>query len=321
MTACLRGWALIERTEIVPELFGEHDSWGTALDEPTHHDRRHFPWRGPCRVDRMVGRDGAAGAISGRAMPGASGTRLPLGRSRHARELPSRLPAVYSRWRVTPDAAPGNRGVRISPLVGALLVVSIGASACGENIVATPSPTTQSSLPGIGATPPVAPSSELRVFTSSTYAYSIAYPSNWSVRNADEELESFQAPHDYSPGTDYFSATAPDISDPGLIVAGPAVEDGTTLDEWVATFQGFVRSVILCGPADEQVNIQLGGEPGRLLTWTTNCNEFLMWAGAVRGGHAYHVIWVNNYATDDPAAQAADRRLFQEILATFTFRD
>lgn len=167
----------------------------------------------------------------------------------------------------------------------------------------------------------MAPSSELTAFTSSIYAYSIAYPSNWNVRNADQQLESFQAPRDFSPGTDYFSATAPDSSDPALVVAGPVVDDGTTLDEWVDTFQGLVSSVTLCGPADEQADIQLGGEPGRFLTWDKTCRDFILWAGAVHGDHAYHVIWTNNYANDNPAAQAADKVLFQEILATFTFTD
>lgn len=219
---------------------------------------------------------------------------------------------------------PNTRKVRIPAIIGVLIVAS-AASACSSGIAATPSLTPNTVLPSASAassdlaTPPVAPTSELQPFTSSAYAYTVSYPSNWNVREATTQISSIQTPHDFDPGIDYFSATAPETSDPALVIAGPEVEAGKTLDEWVADVERDASGVG-CDAPDAEEDTQLGGGAASILTWY-DCHAFLLWAAAVHGDHAYHVIWVDMYARGNPALQSADKALFQAILASFAFTD
>jgi hypothetical protein len=164
----------------------------------------------------------------------------------------------------------------------------------------------------------VTPSATLVPFSSSAYGYSLAYPANWKSRASVGPLAQATYPYDFDPAVDYFSVTAPDVGDPGLIAAGPVVTADTTVTSWAATFEHLQATITLCPPATSSENVQIAGQPGRLLTWVA-CPDFLLWAGAVHGGRAYHVILIDQFATADPTLQAADEALFLRILASFRF--
>jgi hypothetical protein len=167
-------------------------------------------------------------------------------------------------------------------------------------------------------TQPVAPSASLVSFTSSRYGYSVSYPANWKSRASAVELDPTTYPADFQTGTDYFSATSPDVGDPGLVIAGPLVASGTTLTSWAATFQKLQLNDLNCPAADASEDIQIGGQPGRLLTWS-GCPAYLLWAGVVHGNRAYHIAWIDQFATGNPTLQSADKALFLKIVASFKF--
>ena len=176
-------------------------------------------------------------------------------------------------------------------------------------------PSTATSSPA--RTPPVAPSSELKTFTSPRYGYSIDYPSNWRTRPSTGEITAIDHPYDGEQRVDYLSASAPLLVDPALVVAAPKIDAGTTLDNWVSTIDGLVG----CAPTGSTA-VQIGGEPGRLITFD-NClvdrSGFLLWAGVLHGDRAYHIVWLDQYAMGNPALQATDRSIFTRMLASFTF--
>jgi hypothetical protein len=180
---------------------------------------------------------------------------------------------------------------------------------------ATPVPPSAPPLP----TQPVVPSSTLVPFTATRYGYSITYPTNWGIRPATATLDATIYPIDTDPTVDNFSASVPAAGDPGLLVAGPAVPVGTTLAAWMTQIQQLQASGgFNCPPPQATEAVQIGGEPGQLLTWVA-CPEYLLWAGAIHGDHAYHVILIDKYAVNNPAIQAADKALFLRILASLTF--
>ncbi len=164
----------------------------------------------------------------------------------------------------------------------------------------------------------VTPSATVAPFTSSAYGYSLSYPSNWKTRASVGELAQTTYPYDFDPAVDYFSATAPVVGDPGLIVAGPVVNAGTTVTSWAAAFEQLQATNMGCPPATSTENVQIGGQPGRLLTWVA-CPAYLVWAGVVDGARAYHVILIDQFATNDPVLQAADKELLLRILASLRF--
>jgi hypothetical protein len=73
-----------------------------------------------------------------------------------------------------------------------------------------------------------------------------------------------------------------------------------------------------CPPPQATETVQVGGEPGQLLTWVA-CPQYLLWAGVIHGDHAYHLILIDQYAVNNPEIQAADKALFLRILTTVTF--
>jgi hypothetical protein len=209
------------------------------------------------------------------------------------------------------------------------LVAAIGLAGCQPGTVASLSPSsTQSAFPALSPAPPasssplptqpVAPSASLVPFTSTRYGYSVGYPANWKSRASAGELDPTTYPADFQTGTDYFSATSPDVGDPGLIIAAPLVASGTTLASWTASFQALQKSDVNCPAADASEDIQVGGQPGRLLTWS-GCPGYLLWAGVVLGNRAYHIAWIDEYASGNPTLQSADKALFLKILASFKF--
>jgi hypothetical protein len=169
------------------------------------------------------------------------------------------------------------------------------------------------------ATQPVVPSSVLTTFRSAKYQYTIGYPKNWNASTSPGTLSSLAYPYDFTAGVDYFSATAPTVSDPGLIIAGPTdIPVGTTLDSWITTIQQLQATSVSCPFADATQDLAIGGQPGRLLTWNS-CPAYLLWAGVVRGARAYHVILIDRYAVGNPALEASDKTLFLKILASLRF--
>jgi hypothetical protein len=230
-----------------------------------------------------------------------------LTRQRHALRVP---------WRFPPMSTP----VRLaSAAIVVVIGVAVGASVLGRpasNIggPATPFPS-PTSTPLSTLIPPVVPSSVLVKFSSAAYEYSIDYPSNWKIRRSDRQILLHEYPYDQA-GADFFSATAPDVNDPELVVAAPVVDGGMTLDAWVALIEK-LQTDDSCPSPGASEDIQLGGEPGRLLTW--NCPYFLFWAAVVHGNRAYHVIWNDQLALGSPALQAADKALFERLLASFTY--
>jgi hypothetical protein len=227
------------------------------------------------------------------------------------------------------------RTVRGSLLIAAGLIPFItatGLAGCQPGAAAGPSSSpialaTASQAPSSPApspsaaplpTQPVTPSASLVPFTSSRYGYSISYPANWKSRASTVELDPTTYPADFQAGTDYFSATSPAVGDPGLVIAGPLVASGTTLTSWDATFQKLQLNDLNCPAADASADIQVGGQPGRLLTWS-GCPEYLLWAGIIHGNRAYHIAWIDQYATGNSTLQAADKALFLKILASFKF--
>jgi hypothetical protein len=184
----------------------------------------------------------------------------------------------------------------------------------------TPAPTpTASPITTPPPTPPVVPSSTLVPFTSTTYGYSIKYPSNWGTRPSVATHDRTIYPTDTDASVDYFSASAPTANDPGLIVAGPSVPRGTTLAAWTAAVEQLQAGAgFTCPPPQVSEPLQIGGEPAQLLTWTT-CPSWLLWAAVVHGNRAYHLIWIDQNATNNPALQTTDKALFLRILASVTF--
>jgi hypothetical protein len=203
-------------------------------------------------------------------------------------------------------------------LVGGTILLQPGSSPGGPSpTLSSPSPTAPS---GGAATSPPVPSTVLVNFSSAAYGYSIDYPSNWKSRSTDRQIlltEYPYAPHAQSgSAVDLFSATADGDTDPVLIVAAPVVDGAMTLDKWVARIEK-LQTEDSCPPPEASEDIQAGGEPGRLLTW--NCPYFLFWAAVVHGNRAYHVVWLDQPALGNPALQAADKALFEKILASLTF--
>jgi hypothetical protein len=187
-------------------------------------------------------------------------------------------------------------------MIGAMAVVALVGSACGGREDAK--------------------SGSLTSFASSTYAYTIGYPLGWKVRPATFRMDRTAFQEVVSTGIDYFSETAPDDQGrPALSlaigVAGPTVEAGTTLDQWVGDVEQLQKNELACGPPNTSEDIQLGDEPGRLLTWKS-CPGYILWAAVVHGTNAFH-IWLVDELASDPAIQVKDKALFTHVLASFAF--
>ena len=67
---------------------------------------------------------------------------------------------------------------------------------------------------------------------------------------------------------------------------------------------------------ETNVSTTVAGLPASLMTWQ-RCPEYVLWATFVRGDVGYEVVWIDQYATDNPPQQTADRATFLSILATF----
>jgi hypothetical protein len=191
-----------------------------------------------------------------------------------------------------------------------------GATGPAASVTGSPSAT---GLPSaVGTSSRIAPSAALTPYRSPRHGYTIAYPSNWKYHSAPGTIDATTYPYDFSGGVDYFSATSPTVSDPGLIAAGPTVPAGTTLTSWITTIENMQATTVACPAPDATEDVTIGGDPGRLLTWN-DCPEYLLWAGVVHGSHAYEVLLIDQWAAANPALQATDKALFLRILTSITF--
>ena len=159
--------------------------------------------------------------------------------------------------------------------------------------------------------PPSTPApSGFRAYSSPRYGYSIIYPADWSVRRASRQLREGEIPWADGPAVDAFNGSGENQ----IVVA--RIEKATTLEKWTAdTVELFhSRSAGLCEPPSEE-RIRVGGEPARLHIYEKCFAAFHLWVTVVHEGSAYHILWLN-----EPGTEAADRALFDRILASFTFR-
>jgi hypothetical protein len=178
---------------------------------------------------------------------------------------------------------------------------------------APPSPS-----PTPGPTYQVLPATTFRTFTSTTYGYTVGYPSNWQTSESPGRLDPTTYPYDFSGGVDYLSATSPNVLDPGLVIAGPRLTRVTTLAGWMANIAQLQATAIACAAPDATEAATVAGLPAQIDTWN-DCPEYILWAGFVRGDVGYHVLLIDQFATDNPPLQATDRAMFLRILGTFAF--
>jgi hypothetical protein len=216
--------------------------------------------------------------------------------------VPWRIPAVTILTRLAAAAGIGML------LVGGALFLLPGSGPGSGGPTPTPSPTPSPTAPPPSASPtPLT----LKTYTSQRYAYSLDYPADWTVREAVRSLPAYEAPWIDSDAIDYFARTS---SVPGIIVAASKVSKGTTIEEWSA---GTAEAT--CGAPTDRETLEIGGEPGSLLTYSSCYSTFHIWAVVVHGTSAFHIVWLDSIGP--PAAMASDRVLFEKVLETFTFND
>lgn len=192
-------------------------------------------------------------------------------------------------------------------LVGGAILLLPGSGPGSGGPTPTPSPTTPP--PSASATPsPLT----LKTYSSQRYAYSLDYPADWKVREAVRSLPAYEAPWYDSDAVDYFARTTAVV--PGIIVAAPEVPKGTTVEEWSAS-----TAEATCGPPTDRETIEIGGEPGSLLTYSSCFNTYHLWAVVLHGTSAYHIVWIDSIGP--PEAAASDVVLFEKVLETFIFTD
>lgn len=183
------------------------------------------------------------------------------------------------------------RRLRFALIAAAALVVAV----TGVRLFA---PSTQVGGPGV----------ELKTYRSELYRYSLTYPADWSVREATRALRADETPWDFSDAIDLFSGPEDEI-----IVAAATVTPGTTAEAWAAS-----TTLSICGtPTDVEPTV-IDHEPGRLYTYAECFGIHHLWAVVVRGGSAFHIVWLHMAGALEPDR---DRVRFEEILATFTFTE
>jgi hypothetical protein len=194
-----------------------------------------------------------------------------------------------------------------------VLVIVLGATVLGPfrgDIGALPT-VTPSGSPTPGPTArEQQPTTGLVRYTSAIYGYSIAYPGEWQVRVATRPLGALEIPWGTSDGIDDFEPGTDGSGGPSgaLFVATPVI-GSRTLDGWTAN-----TAYAVCGRPASDEGIEVAGGPARLLTYPSCNGLFHLWVTAVHGPTGAHIIWL-----DDAGREAADRALFEQILATFSF--
>jgi hypothetical protein len=154
---------------------------------------------------------------------------------------------------------------------------------------------------------------ELVEFTASPYGYSIGYPKGWQADPATALLVGSETPWAYLPIVDKLGSVPgpkPAIAPVGSVIAASAeVPPGTTLATWTAG-----TALTACGTPSRQEAIELDGATATISIFAACNGEYHLWVTALRGTTAWHVIWLNR-----PGSEAADRAIFDQMLATFVF--
>jgi hypothetical protein len=216
--------------------------------------------------------------------------------------IPQRPAGLSSRWL--------GRGLTARLAMAAALVVAValvaltlftGPSVGPPNL--SPTPTSPPSTPAFGL------AGEMVAFTSSWYGYSIDRPAEWSVRPATEQLSEGGVPWIDSNGVDYVAAYPIASVTPGIIVVGARLSPGRTLQAWTD-----ITTVMTCGEPASREPVELDGETGTLLSYPDCFGLHHLWVTVVHRGVGYHIIWIGGRGTE-----AADRALFDRMLATFRF--
>jgi len=146
-------------------------------------------------------------------------------------------------------------------------------------------------------------------YTSSVYGYTMQYPDReWTVVNvAHRPLSPGEVPFVGTPGVDTYNG--PERADM-VVAAQPA--NGMTLQEWTAAAIQEVQPDG-CHPKSTTA-LTVDGEPANLVVYRQCFGLYHRWVTLLHGDRAFHIVWLNN-----PGTEAADRALFDQVLATFTF--
>jgi hypothetical protein len=168
---------------------------------------------------------------------------------------------------------------------------------------------------GVGApssTPTAAPRSSSiavalpaldKTYSSAVYGYSIHHPEYFAVRPAKRRLDGAETPWVDSAGVDQLNAGAT------IVIGSGDLAPGMDIEGWIGK-----AITPVCGQPASADPVTIGGEAGRLLTFTSCNGYFHLWATTVHGPAGYHLVWIH-----DSGTEADDRQLFEAILATFTF--
>jgi hypothetical protein len=160
-------------------------------------------------------------------------------------------------------------------------------------------------------------------YTSRVYGYTVSHPRGWSVVDARRPLAEGEPPATSSGATDILgrdaSVRVSTMQLPGVIIAAQPVGNEVELAEWTSVITDTVRFMKDCEQPTRSEQLDIGGEPGTLLTYP-DCPSDLgylhLWAGVVHGARGFHIVWF-----DDPGHEAADRTAFKRMLASMSFGD
>ncbi len=198
---------------------------------------------------------------------------------------------------------------RVAPILAvlALAACSTGSPSASVSPSANTSP---SEAPSISPSPSVEPTT----FISETYGYSLTLQGGWTPVQASAVWDGKGSPGSDDAVADQFIGPAAASS---WAFAAPTTRD---LAAYVkGTIEGTVEDHGDTCPAtpDAQVPVEIGGQPGKLLAW--NCGILINQAVTVENGLGYF------FGFRDPSVQAAsdaaDRKLFLELLRSVQFTD
>ena len=197
-----------------------------------------------------------------------------------------------------------------SALIVAAAMALVACSIASPSGSVSPSPDTSPSIP-----PSPSPSAQTTRFTSETYGYSLTPPEGWTAVQALARWDGKGSPGAIDAVADQFIGPADTSS---WAFAAPTTKG---LRAYVkATIQGTVEDHADTWPKptpDAQHPIEIGGQPGMLLAW--DCGLLINQAVTVKDGVGYF------FGLRDPAVHtatnAADRKLFLELLGSVKFPD
>jgi hypothetical protein len=153
------------------------------------------------------------------------------------------------------------------------------------------------------------------------YGYSLDLPDLWTAIPATEPVAKGQPPLTGRPVTDVIAARpnrrVSKMDLPALVIGAQDVDDDVTLDEWTDTVAGIVDRQKQCGTPQHKERVQIKRTAAVVLDYPdcpkgSHLNH--LWVTAVVRGRGYHIVFF-----DDVGHEAADRKLLDGILATFSF--